>query len=90
MKYFNLDKEEKMILQELDEGNFVVLDKKEKEKYIKYAKATLAKARNINIRLSEKDLQKTKEKAADQGIPYQTLISSIIHQYVGGKVKMGR
>jgi len=44
------------------------------------------KTRNINIRISEYDLEKVKHKSAEEGIPYQTLISSVIHKYVSGKL----
>jgi len=44
------------------------------------------KTRNINIRISEYDLEKVKGKSAEEGIPYQTLISSVIHKYVSGKL----
>ena len=48
----------------------------------KYATNTLNKTKNINIRLSEKDLHKIKVKAMEKGIPYQTFIASLIHQVV--------
>ena len=44
------------------------------------------KTRNINIRISEYDLEKVKQRSADEGIPYQTLVSSVIHKYVTGKL----
>jgi len=44
------------------------------------------KTRNINIRISEYDLENVKRKSAEEGIPYQTLISSVIHKYVSGKL----
>jgi len=83
MKYFELDKEEKKITADFDSGDFesVKKIKLEKAKYQNYAKSTLSKPRNINIRLSEKDLQKIKSKAVAKGLPYQTLLSSLIHQY---------
>ena len=44
------------------------------------------KTKNINIRISAYDLEKAKQIAADDGIPYQTFISSIIHKYITGKL----
>ena len=44
------------------------------------------KTRNINIRISEYDIEKVKQRSAEEGIPYQTLISSIIHRYITGKL----
>ena len=44
------------------------------------------KTKNINIRISEYDLAKVKQKSAGEGLPYQTLISSVIHKYIAGKL----
>jgi predicted DNA binding CopG/RHH family protein len=44
------------------------------------------KTKNINIRISAYDIEKVKQKSAEEGIPYQTLISSIIHRYISGKL----
>jgi predicted DNA binding CopG/RHH family protein len=45
------------------------------------------KNRRINIRLSEKDLLNLKAKSLEEGLPYQTLVASIIHKYVSGKFR---
>lgn len=89
MKYFELDKKEKKILTDFDKGDLVSVKKlkSEKAKYQNYAKLTLGKSKNINIRLSEKDLQKIKSKAVTRGLPYQTLLSSLIHQYADEQSK---
>ncbi|MCK5123535.1 MAG: hypothetical protein KAQ87_05325 [Candidatus Pacebacteria bacterium] len=89
MKYFELDKEEKKVLADFDKGDMVSIKKlkSEKAKYQNYAKLTLGKSKNINIRLSEKDLQKIKSKAVSKGLPYQTLLSSLIHQYADEQTK---
>ena len=86
MKYFELTKEERKILNDFEKGDFVSVKDigKEKKLYQKYAKNTLNKTRNINIRLSEKVLAKLKTKAAQEGIPYQTFASSILHRHVNG------
>ena len=42
------------------------------------------KTKNINIRISAHDIEKVKQKSTEEGIPYQTLISSIIHKYISG------
>jgi predicted DNA binding CopG/RHH family protein len=44
------------------------------------------KTKNINIRISEYDLEKLREKSAVEGLPYQTLLSSIIHKYVSDQL----
>ncbi len=89
MKYFDLDDEEKQILAEFESGKLVSEKKSrsEKKKYEKYAKETLAKTKNINIRLAQKDLLKLKSEAANFGIPYQTLIASILHLFANKKDK---
>lgn len=83
MKYYELDKEEKDLLDAIERGGFKSVPnvKKEVKRYCSYASASLARAKNINIRLSERDLQKLKAKAAEKGLPYQTLVASILHQY---------
>ena len=44
------------------------------------------KTKNINIRISMYDMEKVKQKSKEEGIPYQTLISSIIHKYITGRL----
>lgn len=77
-------KEEKKLLKEVEAGEWVsVKDKKSELKdAIKAAKVTLNKTRNINIRLSERVLMRLKAKAIEEGIPYQTLASSVLHKFV--------
>lgn len=83
MKYFILDEEEEQILKDFEEGKLVrVKDfEKQKELFKEYARNTLNKNKNINIRLSERDLYKLKARAMREGIPYQTLASSVLHRY---------
>lgn len=83
MKYFELDKNEVKLLKDFEAGEFrsVKSARKEANRYTQYVENTLRKTRNINIRLSEKALQKIKALAAQKGLPYQTLISSLLHQY---------
>jgi len=83
MKYYTIDNEEKDILEAYDKGELVSEGTSAAlKKYRKYADYTLEKTRNINIRLSEKTLLGIKRKAVEEGIPYQTLVSSILHKYV--------
>lgn len=83
MKYYELTKEEEQLLKEIEEGKFVRVKNFEnaKKEAIAAAKNTLNKTRNINIRLTERDLHKLKAKAMREGIPYQTLVSSILHRF---------
>lgn len=48
---------------------------------------TMLKDQRINIRIGKRDLEGIKAKALEEGIPYQTLVASIIHKYVNGKLK---
>lgn len=89
MKYLKLDKEEEEIEKALEQGKFKSVPnvKSEIARYQAYAKAALDKNKNINIRISEGDLLKLKTKASEKGIPYQTLMASVLHQYSTGKIK---
>jgi predicted DNA binding CopG/RHH family protein len=59
---------------------------KDRKKYSQIARNTILKNKRINIRISERDLTKLKSKSVEEGMPYQTLISSILHKYVSGKI----
>jgi predicted DNA binding CopG/RHH family protein len=59
--------------------------KEQKEQYRAYARATFRKDKRVNIRISEKDLRDLQKRAMRQGIPYQTLISSVLHKYINGR-----
>ena len=52
------------------------------------AKETMKKNKNINIRISENDLESIKLLAAKEGMPYQTLIGSLIHKYASGYLQV--
>ncbi len=82
MKYFKLTDEEQKLLDEVERGEWIPLENQEKEKKeaMDIARNTLNKTRNINIRLTERDLSRLKRKAIEEGIPYQTLASSILHK----------
>jgi predicted DNA binding CopG/RHH family protein len=59
---------------------------KEKEKYKAAAQATFLKDRRVNIRLSSPDLLDIQARALEDGVPYQTLIASVLHKYVSGRL----
>jgi predicted DNA binding CopG/RHH family protein len=86
MKEYKLDPEEKEILSAIERGEWepVSLNKKQLKKYIQAAKNTLKKDMHVHIRLSRADLNGIKTRAVREGIPYQTLISSILHKYTCG------
>ncbi len=56
----------------------------EKARYQGYARAAFRKDKRINIRISERDLTALQKRAIREGIPYQTLVSSVLHKYVSG------
>jgi len=83
---FKLDAEEQELSDSLDRGEWVSVKnaKQEIAKARKGAANYLRKAARINIRISESDLLRIKQKAAYEGLPYQTLIASILHKYSAG------
>jgi predicted DNA binding CopG/RHH family protein len=89
MKYYELDKEEDKILEAYNKGRLKSVPnlKKEIERMHEYAKLALDKNKNVNIRISEADLLKVKAMAVRKGIPYQTLLTSLIHQYSTDQIK---
>ncbi|MDH5721544.1 MAG: antitoxin [Spirochaetia bacterium] len=88
MKKNKLDKEEKEILDsfENEEWKSIKDYKKNINKYSEYAKNTLKKDKRINIRINQKDLESIQNIALNEGIPYQTLVSSLIHKFITGKL----
>lgn len=83
MKYFEPTKEELEIERAFKEGKLVRVKnfKKLRKYYQEVARNTLNKTKNINLRLTEKTLYKLKAKAIEEGVPYQTLASSVLHKY---------
>jgi predicted DNA binding CopG/RHH family protein len=86
MKKIILDEGEKDILESYERGEWVPMKNPGQEinKLQHYANNTLQKDKRINIRMSSKDLDQVQVIAAQEGLPYQTLVSSIIHKYVSG------
>jgi len=83
-----LDKEEREILEAFESGNVkrsknaASIQKRHKN----YAEAMSKKDARINIRISSKDLRGLQKKALAEGIPYQTLVASVLHKYVEGRL----
>ena len=83
----NLNKEEKELLDSYENDEWVSI--KETEDIAKYktiAKNTFKKNKRVNIRISEVDLELLQEKTLIEGLPYQTLMSSVLHKYVTGRL----
>lgn len=85
-----LSAEEKEYLNQIenDEWNPVSSKKAKvlKEKMEEAARNSLLKDQRINIRISKQDLDLIKTKALEEGLPYQTLISSLLHKFATGKI----
>jgi predicted DNA binding CopG/RHH family protein len=78
----------KKLFESLENGDWKPVKnlEKEKEKAVKAARNTLKKDKRINLRLSQKDYHQIQVKAIEEGIPYQTLISSLVHKYLNGSL----
>ena len=84
MKKLRLDKEEREILRSVERGEWKSTKptRQELERLAQIARNTFRKDQRMNIRISKADLTGLKVKAAEEGIPYQTLVTSILHRYV--------
>ena len=83
----NLNKEEKELLDSYENDEWVSIKKTEDvTKYKAIAKNTFKKNKRVNIQISEVDLELLQEKALIEGLPYQTLMSSVLHKYVTGRL----
>lgn len=81
-------KSEEDILTSFEKGEWQSVPhlKDEIARYAATAAATLTKDKRINIRLSSRDLEDVQTRAAEEGMPYQTLIASVLHKYVSGRL----
>jgi len=81
--------EETDLLESIEKGEWIPV--KNKNSMIKQltetAHNTMLKDQRMNIRIGKKDLVGLKVRAMEEGIPYQTLVSSIIHKYINGKLR---
>ena len=89
-KKVRLDQYEREIEAALARGEFKQVKgfMAEKKKLMTVADNTFKKMRNINLRVSGRDLMKLKSKAEETGIPYQTLVRSLIRQYANGQMQL--
>ncbi len=83
-----IDQEEKVWMESIERNDWQPVKNldREKEKAITAARNTLKKDKRINLRLTQKDYHQIQVKAIEEGIPYQTLISSIVHKYLNGSL----
>ena len=91
MKKMKLNKEEAMLEKEIENGEWIAVPDMEREiaKMRVHAHNSMNKNKKINLRLSDWDYNKIKVKAVQEGLPYQTLISGLIHKYLTGQLKTG-
>ena len=84
-----LEADEKEILDSVDSGEWrsARAPKRDLSRYSRSAKATFKKDRRLNIRISTKDLEAIQKRALEEGLPYQTLIASLLHKYASGRLR---
>jgi len=84
----NLTEEERSILNSVERGEWrsVRNAAKEKHRYEAAARATVRKDKRVNIRMTERDLTRFQKRAEEEGLPYQTLISSVLHKFINGRL----
>ena len=83
-----LDADEQAILESVERGEWRStrdLDR-ERSAYARDAAATFRRDRRINIRISSRDLDAIQKRALEEGLPYQTLIASVLHKYATGRL----
>ena len=87
MKQIQLDKEEQELLDAFEAGEFQSDMTPARKEFIEQSAAqAFKKDKRINIRRSGRDLTALRRRAAEEGIPYQTLVASILHKYVSGSL----
>lgn len=84
-----LEREEREILESYEAGEWRPARRQPaaKRRYRAMAAATFRKDRRVNIRISARDLDAIRKRALGEGLPYQTLIASLLHKYVSGRVR---
>ena len=81
-----LKHEERELLASVERGEWRAAGKAAVKRYVRVARRTLRKDRRVNIRLARADLAGIQTKAVEEGLPYQTLIASVLHKYVTGSL----
>ncbi len=83
-----IDEEEEDLMESIEREEWQPVKNvlQEKEKIVSAARNTLKKDKRINLRLIQKDYHQIQIKAIEEGIPYKTLISSIVHRYINGSL----
>lgn len=83
-KKIKLNAEEKQILRDFEIGKFSLVPNHDAiiRRHAGIAKATLAKTKTVNVRISERDLMRLKARATREGLSYQTFITSVLHKVI--------
>ena len=88
MNKVKLSKEEQELPDSVESGEYESTLTESRKKELEAAAAnTFKKDKRINIRISNRDLIAVQSRASEEGIPYQTLVSSIIHKYISGSLR---
>ena len=83
-----LDPEEQELLEAYESGGFESdLDVDRRQNLARAASEAFKKDKRINIRISSRDLEALQRRALEEGLPYQSLVSSVLHKYVSGGLK---
>jgi len=82
-----LEKKEKDMLEAFEQGRMKPVPNVTREisRYREYAKAHFQKNKRVNIRISQSDLELLQKRAVLDGLPYQTLMSSVLHKFISGR-----
>lgn len=83
-----LEKNEKELLASVEQGEWKRIPdfQHQSARYRESARASLRKDKRVNIRMAERDLVRLQKTALQEGLPYQTLISSILHKFINGRL----
>lgn len=88
MSKLKLDNEEQDLLEAYESGEFEsTLTDERREFLLSVAEESFKKDKRINIRISSRDLEALQRRALEEGLPYQSLVSSVLHKYVSGSLK---
>ncbi|HAS83100.1 MAG TPA: antitoxin [Verrucomicrobia bacterium] len=89
MNKLYLDDDERDLIESIERGEWTSVKnlKAEIQKHQEYARNTLRKDKRVNIRISARDLESLQTRAVEDGIPYQTLMASVLHRFVAGRLK---
>lgn len=84
----NLSEEEREILDSFERGELTTAPDAEREMMAarEAARKTFNKTRHVHLRVTERDFNMAHSRAREEGMPYQTLLSSVIHKYLSGRL----